>query len=487
MAAAAGIVAAIEVARLGLTLSHYDAKAHLVVARRVVDSLTPGWQQIGAVWLPLPHLLNLLPVQIDACYRTGFSAVVLSVLAGAVSAGACAWLILRATSSPLAAITGTAVLVLNPNVLYLQATPMTEPLLIALMTGSLVVVSQWLQDPTAQRRARAGWLLAAAVLCRYEAWPFTAACLSAATVTLWQQNQSLGSSVRAVFRLAVYPMAAVGVFLLHSRITIGAWFVSSGFFVPENSDLGRPAHALASVWWGLGQLIGYPLLGAAAAGAVLASVAWLRRREHSLLLLWLALPAAGLLPWYAFVNGHPFRIRYMIPLIPAAALFVGLLVGRAGRSRAVLALGVLALIATSGIRTGSTAPMVVEAQWDRQNQQGRLTVTGCLIRDYKHERIMASMASLAHYMQELSGIGLTLSDFLHEGNGDIWLAALRDPARHVGWVLVEEQAEGGDKLALLARENPSVLRKFERVCEGGGVALYRRVAPPSAAGARSGS
>ena len=36
-------------ARLDLTLAPYDARAHLVVARRILDSLTPGWQQIGAV------------------------------------------------------------------------------------------------------------------------------------------------------------------------------------------------------------------------------------------------------------------------------------------------------------------------------------------------------------------------------------------------------------------------------------------------------
>ncbi len=54
-----------------LVLSHYDAKAHLVVARRVIDNLTPGWRQIGAVWLPLPHLLQMLPVQVDLLYRTG--------------------------------------------------------------------------------------------------------------------------------------------------------------------------------------------------------------------------------------------------------------------------------------------------------------------------------------------------------------------------------------------------------------------------------
>ena len=64
----------------GLTLSHYDAKGHLVVARRIFDSLTPGWKQIGAVWLPLPHLLNMLPVQIDLFYRTGASGVAISVV-----------------------------------------------------------------------------------------------------------------------------------------------------------------------------------------------------------------------------------------------------------------------------------------------------------------------------------------------------------------------------------------------------------------------
>ena len=67
-------------ARADLTLSHYDARAHLVVARRVVDSLTPGWRQLGGVWLPLPHLVNLVPVQWDWAYRTGATGVAGSIL-----------------------------------------------------------------------------------------------------------------------------------------------------------------------------------------------------------------------------------------------------------------------------------------------------------------------------------------------------------------------------------------------------------------------
>jgi len=43
----------------GLTLSYNDARSHLNVARRVVDSLQPGAAQIGSVWLPLYHVLEI--------------------------------------------------------------------------------------------------------------------------------------------------------------------------------------------------------------------------------------------------------------------------------------------------------------------------------------------------------------------------------------------------------------------------------------------
>ena len=87
---------------------------------------------------------------------------------------------------------------------------------------------------------------------------------------------------------------------------------------------------------------------------------------------------------------------------------------------------------------------------------------------------MASMGSLGHYMQETSSAGFAVRDFLHEGNGDIWLAALADPRPFVDWMLIEEKAEGGDMLAKLARSKPSFLDGFDRVCEGAGLALYRR-------------
>jgi hypothetical protein len=119
------------------------------------------------------------------------------------------------------------------------------------------------------------------------------------------------------------------------------------------------------------------------------------------------------------------------------------------------------------------AAMVLEAQWDRPRSIERQVVSVCLPAPGGSDVVMASMGSLAHYMQELSARGFDLRDFLHEGNGDLWLRALRYPREHVRWILIEEVAEGGDMLAERARRDSAFLAGFEKVCEGGGVALYK--------------
>jgi hypothetical protein len=461
-------------ASAGLTLSHYDAKAHLVVARRIADSLTPGWVQIGAVWLPLPHLVSLVPVQLDFFYRTGAFGVGLSVVSFAAIVYVIARLVIGLTGSRLSALAGVLAVGLNPNLLYLQSTPMTEPLLMA-----LTALAAWLSVEAVtsgdDRRSRwAGVTLGAAVLTRYEAWPFAAAILGLAVIAALRQGRTLRDSLVLAGRLAVFPSAAVLAFLVLSRATVGEWFVTSGFFVAENPDLNSPLRSIASVWWGMHELTSYPLAVIGAAGLVLVLVRSWRSRDVAAWLPALALAAVAALPWYAFVSGHPFRIRYMVPLLPALGLGVGCAVGLAGRRRPLVAAAALAAVLLGPRPLDSAAPMVAEAQWDRANQEGRARVAAYLRSHWNGETIMASMGSLAHFMQELSRDGFRVRDFLHEGNGDIWLAALEYPDPHVEWMLVEELAEGGDLLAQRARSRPTYLAGYARVAEGGGVALYRR-------------
>jgi hypothetical protein len=479
-----GALVALHYAHLGLTLSHYDARGHLVVSRRIFDSITPGWQQIGAVWLPLPHLLNALPVQIDAFYRTGASAVAISVASFAIATGAIAWIVVALTGSAAAGLAGAAVFALNPNVLYLQATPMTEPLLLGLTVLAVALLVAWCDQSwyrAAAGPSRAGPSSSAvglafslACLTRYEAWPVTATALALAAAARWRSGEPLRTAIRATLPVAVYPAAAIAAFGIFSRIVVGQWFVSGGFFVPENKAQDDVTAVVREIAWGLRALSGSVLIAAAAAGAALAGIVASSRRARSTLAVPLALAATAALPAAAFYDGHPFRIRYMVPLVAAEAVCAGLAAGifrRAAPWAAALLIG-LAVIELHPL--DRTAPMVAEAQWDRPNVPVRRTVGRCLAEAYRGETIMASMGSLGHYMQELSPEGFSLSDFLHEGNGDIWLAALTGPRPYAGWLLIEEKAEGGDMLAKIARENPRFLDGFSRVCEGAGVALYRR-------------
>ena len=469
-----GSIVAWWYARAGLTLSHYDAKAHLVVARRIADSLTPGWVQIGAVWLPLPHLVSLLPVQWDFFYRTGAFGVVLSVVCFAATITLIARLLAGLTRSWSAALAGSLVFGLNPNILYLQSTPMTEPLLMALAAIAAWLGVEAFRTGSARNVRRAGLALAAAAMTRYEAWPFTAALLTLGVVSSLRQGRSLRASAVLASHVAVYPAAAVLAFVILSRATVGEWFVKSGFFVAENPDLHRPFRALVSVWWGAHELTSYPLAVLGAAGLALLLIRALWSRSMAPWLPALALAGVAALPWYAFFSGHPFRIRYMVPLLPAVGLGVGCAIGLAGKLKPLVGVAAVAALLVSFRPLDPAAPMVVEAQWDRVNQAGRAQVAAYLRAQWDGEPVMASMGSLAHLMQELSHDGFRIRDFLHEGNGDIWLAALEYPDPHVEWMLVEEQAEGGDILAARARSEPRFLAGYARVAEGGGVALYRR-------------
>jgi hypothetical protein len=479
----AGLAAVVHYSAGGLTLSHYDARGHLVVARRIIDSITPGWQQIGAVWLPLPHLLNALPVQADAFYRTGASAVALSVLSHAIAAGSIAWMVMTIAGSRAAAAAAAALFALDPNLLYLQATPMTEPLLLALTTLGVALLLKGCSptsgpgepEPEVGRAyAHAtGIVFALACLTRYEAWPITAAALVGAAWATRRRGALPAANWRALSVIARYPLAAVAAFFVFSRVVVGEWFVSGGFFVPDNAALGRPLAAAQQVLWGARTLGGIALSAAAAAGIGVLLVRLLRPGRPCAAIP-LALLAGASLPWLAFLEGHPFRIRYMTTLLAGEAVAAGVLLGLTRRAAPIAALALVAAVSFERPPLDRTAAMVLEAQWDAPNAAGRRPVGEYLRQHYRGETIMASMGSLGHYMQALSGEGFALRDFLHEGNGDIWLRALEGPRPFVGWILIEEQAEGGDMLAGIARENPSFLEGFSRVSDGGGVALYAR-------------
>jgi hypothetical protein len=155
----------------GWTLYYGDAEAHLDIARRMLDSVTPGYDQVGTVWLPLPHWLMLPLVGHDPLWRSGLAGAIPSAVCYVVAALFLFASVRRIFNSDAAAVTAAALFALNPNVLYLQSTPMTEPAFwAALMALLYFSVRGW--------AAGAGVAACAATLVRYEGWfllPFAAA------------------------------------------------------------------------------------------------------------------------------------------------------------------------------------------------------------------------------------------------------------------------------------------------------------------------
>jgi hypothetical protein len=102
--------------------------------------------------------------------------------------------------------------------------------------------------------ARLALAFVAAMLTRYEAWPVVAAAIVAAIMPRHDWARRPRSRSGAAFDWRCGPAIAVALVLLNSRVTVGSWFVSSGFFVPDPGYQGRALRSLVAVWWGTHEL-----------------------------------------------------------------------------------------------------------------------------------------------------------------------------------------------------------------------------------------
>ncbi|HKW74505.1 MAG TPA: hypothetical protein VJN64_03200 [Terriglobales bacterium] len=137
LSAAISVTALIFYLRHNELLLYGDAVAHINIARRVFDSRTPGIFQLGTVWLPLPHLMEIPFIVNDWMWRTGVGAAIPSMLA--YIAGALGiFRLVRPGASRASAWIAALIYVLNPNLIYLQSTAMTEPLYLAFFIWTVV-------------------------------------------------------------------------------------------------------------------------------------------------------------------------------------------------------------------------------------------------------------------------------------------------------------------------------------------------------------
>lgn len=169
-----------------------DAASHLVKARQLVDSWQPGIENIGTVWLPVPHLLLLPFGFFDSLFFSGAAGLVVGIPFLVGTSLLLFAIVRRLTGSRPIALLSASIFGLNPNIIYLALTPMGELAFFFFIGLGAYAMQRWLYE----REDR--WLLVCSVavmlgtLSRYEAWilaPCVALLAIVEGIVSWKRNE----------------------------------------------------------------------------------------------------------------------------------------------------------------------------------------------------------------------------------------------------------------------------------------------------------
>lgn len=449
LAAAALFAAAITyIQRAGATLYFGDAEAHLDIARRIVDSRTPGWSQVGTTWLPLPHLLMLPLVRNDWLWRTG--------LAGAITSGVCMTIavtflfaaVRRIFADITAAAAAALMLLVNPNTLYMGSIPMSEAVFFASFFALLYF--------TVRFRETRGWgaLLGASLaafcgtLTRYEAWfllPFVAVYLLII---------ARGKRIASLIIFCVIAALGPALWLAHNRWYYGdpLYFYRGPYsaMAIQGKRLypGRGDWRLAAQYFFMaGQAVaGWPALIVLAAGTL---VALARRVVWPVLLL--ALPLSFYV-WAIHSSGVPifvpalwphtfYNTRYGMAFLPLVAVGAAALAHLLRRPflKPLIFLGIVAIDLWNGAATPVTWK---EAEVNSRIRRAWITQTASYLSEAggPNQTFLTAFGELTPIYRTL---GVPLRNTLTADNDLEWNAAMARPDLflHTDWAVVESGDE----------------------------------------------
>ncbi len=157
--------------RTGHLLGYHDTYSHLEISRRILVGRTTGIAQLGAIWLPLPHILQSLFAWNTTLYSTGLAGSIVS-MASFVACAVLIYRIIRVFSPDRASpgYAGAAVFMLGANMLQHQSTSMDELPFYAFALAAAYGLIRWAdtERPTFLLQASLASMLA--MLCRYEGW-----------------------------------------------------------------------------------------------------------------------------------------------------------------------------------------------------------------------------------------------------------------------------------------------------------------------------
>lgn len=483
----------------GLSNLYGDGIAHVEGARRLWDSRSPGYSEIGSTWLPLFHILASPLAQNSFLWRTGLAGSLISSAAFIITAWFLFRLSLEMNQNLEAAAVSLAAVMLCPSMLFLASTPLTEPL--ALMWTVLVIYTLFHFQSSGSHYAlvRAAVSAFFGTLTRYDGWfllPFAAAFVLLAREETWRNR------IRDTLIFSLIAGAGPLLWFMHNAHRFGNPF---DFYNGPNSAKAIYAHQLATT------AFRYPTDGSLLISAryyladlTLVAGVWPLELAILGLLVWLldvprrtsrAAALLFLVPFIFYVQSmshaaipiyvptlFPFtyyNLRYGIEMLPAIAIFPSFVFSSrlTRRGRTVLLGIVFCVLLFQGVDLLSNgAKNLAVIQESIQNNPCKSERQQALItyfRDhYDGQTILVASGKWPCVMPTLD---IPFANTLSEPDDKSWNQLRRAIPNEVGWII----RGNGDSVDEMMRAYPGVFRDFDlvqqdRIAGEGSVEIYRR-------------
>ena len=460
VALSASITAAWFVYAQGWTMYFGDAEAHLNISRRLTDNRTPGLDQLGVPWLPLPHLLTAPFAAIDSLWFSGLAGTIPAAVCFAASAMFLFAALAEIFGSRIPAWAGMLAFLLNPNALYLQSTALTEPIFGLWLCAILFFTVRFRRTQSVIDVVCTGIAAACATLTRYEGWfilPFCAIYFLLVAQRRWRAAATFcGIAGLAPASWVFYNWWLSGNWIEFLNGPGSAKAIQGGRPYPGKNDPG-----LAWLYWKtcIRLVLGPVLFWMIPIGGMAALI---RRKWWPLILL--ALPTLFYLWSIESTGSTPifmpelwphswYNDRYGVVALPLAAFGAAAL---AGIRKPIGAVVVVILAILPWVRHPSPENWIAWKE-SQVNSVSRRAWIGAAAR-YMQAKVRGKETIMADF-DDTIGIfryaRIPLRQVFHSGNTLIWEAAIQRPDSFLsaGWVVCQRRAD-----SRLCRVMPGVSR-----------------------------
>ena len=483
-------------------LLYGDAYSHMRIARSVFDSATPGVAQLGGVWLPLPHLLMLPFIWNNYLWTSGLAGSFVSMGSYVATAAYLYLSVRRLTKNGCISFLGTLLFLFNPNILYLQSTPLSELVCVWTLTMASYYFLVWTQEDKPHYLILAAAATFLATLARYDGWALFVMLVVLVGVIGVAKRKKLAEIQGNLIIFGVLGGLGIVLWLIWNKLIFGdplffqhSVFSSQGFqqqFL-QNGTLYAYHNALIALktyTFDAMETFGPVLFIAAIASFFLFFV---RRRISVDLLAALAFVAPfglyvlsiyggqaivwvpGVVPANAAVQ--LFNVRYGSEMVAPAALFLTVLVAR-GYALLHNRLKLIGQLAFVGIILAQTLFVATNGIISLQDGQFGLSCTqthvvnAYLIQHYNGGKILEDVTAGDYNEPET---GIDFKNVIYDGSNTLWRQALANPAGTVDWIIAVHNDPSDRVSNHINLTSPTFKAQFSMVVqEQSGLTLYHR-------------